>query len=281
MIQNRILLSNVCLPISQCIGEKYSIDIKVDPKVMVPEEGRGSVYEEDWRAGRSVYLREKPRDRTAPSEASGRTPRSTRDMERLSEETGSLSINDHMKVAKWNEEVKRDTKGDRWNGNPTSGLESDNGEDNYREGSNAPSHDGYQESLHSERLSHTSKQSRDRALEVYRDPDAQSYTSRSHHSSAAPSRSSQSHHSYASSAAPSRTSRNPPPPHSRGTYVERADYSRTHVTHETHIHGPGTGFMDGPTKRDLRRMEKMREHELDMAMIDRGMVPHVRKGFWD
>ncbi|TGO16971.1 hypothetical protein BTUL_0022g00730 [Botrytis tulipae] len=179
------------------------------PKIMVPEEGRGSLYEEDWKAGRSVYLREKPRGRIAPSEASDRTLKSAREMASLSEDTESLSLDPRdppdVRVAKWNEKVKRDT-------NPTIGPRSVSSRDHYGEGSNAPSHQEYQESLRSERPSHTS-----RSRQPY--------------------------------VAPSRTSRNPPPPPRRGTYVERADYSQmyvTHETHETHIHAPDLSFMNEP-----------------------------------
>ncbi|TGO44354.1 hypothetical protein BOTNAR_0843g00030 [Botryotinia narcissicola] len=235
---------------SQAIDTQSYTSGQLESKIMVPEEGRGSLYEEEWKAGRSVYLREKPSGRIASSEASDRTLKSAREMASLSEDTESLSLDPRdppdVRVAKWNEKVKRDTL--------KIGPRSVNSIDHYGEGSNAPSHQEYQESLHSERPSHTSKQSRDLALRSYRDPDA-------------PSRTSYSRQSDASSDAPARTSRNSPPPPHRGTYIKRADYSQmyvTHETHETHIHAPDLSFMNEPSKSEKKRI---RAHELELERI--------------
>ncbi|TGO33318.1 hypothetical protein BHYA_0253g00150 [Botrytis hyacinthi] len=239
--------------------------------------------------------------------------RSAREIERLSERTESLNLRDpnHDRVAKWNKEVERETGGDRWNGDPTTGLRSVNGE-----GSNAPSslykgsHSGRdrgrpQSDADSYSRSDTSRksyippppgsfasgflpddtrsQSHDLALQEYRDDHAPHKT-RSHTSRDFALEEYRSAH--APSESRSQRPRNPPPSYGRGTYVDghhnigSVDLRQTHM-HKTTINGPDMSFMGGPSKKELRRMEKMREHERDMAMIDRGMVPPVRKGFWD
>ncbi|TGO29210.1 hypothetical protein BPAE_0017g00160 [Botrytis paeoniae] len=75
LIEDRILLGNVRLSISQCIGEKSSIDMKVyaEPR-QNPDEQR------------------RHRDSIAPSEASERTPRPSPDVEMLSKQAASLDL---------------------------------------------------------------------------------------------------------------------------------------------------------------------------------------------
>ncbi|KAF5869183.1 uncharacterized protein Bfra_011726 [Botrytis fragariae] len=248
-----------------------------------PSAGSGSLYEDHPKKGHRYAPSDDGRqsrhtDRVARSE-SERTTRPSLDDELLSKHTESLSLHPRdptlERVAKWNEEVKRDTKEDRWDGDPKTGLRSVNrsvnGEDHYGKGSNPPSHRGYPQSRHSERRygqpkSDADSYSRsDTSRKSYIPPHPGSFAAR-----------------YAPSETESYTLRNSPPPYRRGPYdtgyqnfgVE--DHSSTYVT--TNIGAPNVGFMDAPSKRQIREMMK---HQRDRAMIERGLPPPVEKGFWD
>ncbi|KAF7950034.1 hypothetical protein EAE96_007337 [Botrytis aclada] len=215
----------------------------------------------------------------APSEASEHTLRS--DVEELSKQAGSLNLGPqdakHERVKRWNEQVNRDTKGDRWDGDPTTGLRSDSEEDHHGEGTNAPSHHKYPKIR--EPRSHTSSSyvppppesyaarfppsgtgshtSKDLAFQEYRDTYAPS-RNRTHKSrDLAPKEYHDTYDPY--------TSRNPPLSYGRGTYVDghdnigRVDNRSVYVTQ---INGPDMSFMNEPSKGEKNRMRK---HELRMS----------------
>ncbi|KAF7892077.1 hypothetical protein EAF00_008379 [Botryotinia globosa] len=233
--------------------------------------------------------------------------RSASELAGLSKQTESLSLGDpnHDRVARWSKGVEPETGGDWSDDDPTTELRSVN-----REGSNAPSSlykksnsgrdrerfqsdaDRYSRSDTSRKSyippppgsftadfppNDTRSQSHALALQQYRDDHAPR-KARSHRS--------YDNDGYASSVPRSHRPRNPSPSYGRDSYVDGhhnigfVDLAQTHVNVTT-INGPSGDFMGGPSKRELRRMEKEREYELDRAMIDRGMIPPPRKGFWD
>ncbi|THV44836.1 hypothetical protein BGAL_0570g00030 [Botrytis galanthina] len=237
------------------------------PKPRIRDADYQAFDKESYTSGRKSHTSEQYNGYTSSHDDDRRShrDRSASELAGLSEQTESLNLRDpnHDRVAKWNKGVERETREDRWDGDPTTGLRSVN-----REGSNAPS------SIYKGR----SDKSRDFALEEYRDDRA------SHKTRSDTSRDfafEEYRRAHAPSVSRSQRPRNPPPSYGGGTYVDghhnigSVDLRQTHM-HKTTIHGPDMSFMNGPSKKELR---KMREHELEVEMIRHGMRP--RKGFWE
>ncbi|KAF7916161.1 uncharacterized protein EAE98_010746 [Botrytis deweyae] len=255
------------------------------PPISMDRYGANGGFPRSWsRSSRDGSIR-------APSEASVATARHPHT--KWQSYRGRASLNLHPRdparererereregerVAKWNEDVKRNTEEGILDGDPKTGLRSVNGEDHYREGSNVPSHDEYQQSHHSERPSQTSRPS-------YIPPPPELYASAFHPSgnrspfhdlalqaycnNYAPSSNrthiSHSRDSYAPSETPSQKPRNLPPPHRRGTYVGghhnvggnhnigAVDLRQMQVN-VTNIEPPDMSLINGSSRRERRK----------------------------
>ncbi|KAM0130453.1 hypothetical protein ACHAP3_007316 [Botrytis cinerea] len=106
-----------------------------------PEPNRGSVYEQDWKDGRNVYLisdddePRNPRKSVPRSEASGHTTRSVREMAKLSEQTKHLNLDPQDDPRDKVEKLKEELVDAEWEAE----VKSKTSEGRHRRDSNRPS----------------------------------------------------------------------------------------------------------------------------------------------